>query len=512
MAHEVDGKTVITITINATAILQATTLPVTAQVTYAVPISEDPYWDNPLNLEKKYSNTVEAGTMKAAVSTTVQKAMPDVAKMSSITNGTANSGYFDIEYKVIINPSAKELNDGSGTLTVTDTLEGLAGTECELDLNSVKLYHYDASASDYLGSELSDTSFSYTYDRAKSQIIAEVPNGMALVLVYKYKVANMRSGAGTLVNNVSVSGASSTSNGTSVQAVSASGTVERFELKLFKVQSDDDNIRLPNVPFNVQEYDPTTGTWTTIITGLITNANGEIDLVGPEIQKEFVTNTLLRFVETQYPEGYGAPEGEDQYTEFVICADNDLPSTVEADLKEAGVPQDLLDKATFLNVTGGHIIVENALTTLTAQKNWVDEYGDPLNADAIPATSVNFVLMQSTNADGSDATEVADSLRTASAENDWKVSWSNLPKTNEDGQTYYYFVKETTTSYKWTTTYINNNGASTGTVMVTNTLTNNFALPETGEKGEIPYYLNAALFFILAGAAYLLSKKGKKII
>jgi hypothetical protein len=103
-------------------------------------------------------------------------------------------------------------------------------------------------------------------------------------------------------------------------------------------------------------------------------------------------------------------------------------------------------------------------------------------------------------------------LRTANASNDWKVSWSNLPKTNEDGQTYYYFVKETTTSYKWTTTYINNNGASTGTVMVTNTLTNNFALPETGEKGEIPYYLNAALFFILAGAAYLLSKKGKKII
>jgi hypothetical protein len=492
-----DGKTVMTIDIDGAGILALTRQPVTLIITYTIDIASDPSWDDPMHLSSTYENTVTVGDETASTSTKVEKPEPDAAKYATVI-GQPDSVYFNIEYDVLINPGAKDLSD-TGVLDVTDTLSKVNGVQAELMLNTVKVYHYDPDAASRLGEPLDSDLYSFTYDDTTQQIKLQVPDGEALVLVYEYRIANNRAAPAPLENSVSVNGKEASKTSTKVEQVAASGSVQRYQLVLYKVQSDDYNIRLSGVDFSLQQYDPQTGTWSTIIDKLTTDSQGMITL---DSTANLQPDTLYRFVELKYPDGYTHTDNGDQYTEFVINQAETPSEDTRQTLINEGVPESLLTNVIYTNIAGGNMYVENKKTTLTVSKVWLDEYGDTLDSDRIPVDSVTFSLLSSTEKDEADATPVEGSQQIADASNNWTCTWHNLPETNDQGEKLYYFVKEDTTSILWQASALNNTGDGHGSVTYVNKLTGNVTLPSTGDKG-VYTGMFTALALVLCGAAVM---------
>ena len=102
------------------------------------------------------------------------------------------------------------------------------------------------------------------------------------------------------------------------------------------------------------------------------------------------------------------------------------------------------------------------------------------------------------------------------ADKNWTVSWSDLPKADSENAPYYYIVKETVTIPGYRTTYLNNGGIQTGIIYITNQKEEeqSITLPETGGTGTYWYTMGGVL--LTAWAAFLIYKKhmqkgGKRI-
>ena len=91
----------------------------------------------------------------------------------------------------------------------------------------------------------------------------------------------------------------------------------------------------------------------------------------------------------------------------------------------------------------------------------------------------------------------------------WKKTIMNLPKTGtelinqEETNVYYsYSVKEIEME-NYTTTYENNGGIVSGTIIVKNTSTlKDFVLPETGGCGILPYLISGFAMMVLGLIIY----------
>ncbi len=99
---------------------------------------------------------------------------------------------------------------------------------------------------------------------------------------------------------------------------------------------------------------------------------------------------------------------------------------------------------------------------------------------------------------------------TLNAKNDWREELLNLPLSVTEGDTtcyYTYYVKEVSVP-NYTTTYVNNNGITSGTITVVNKLEENpgHQLPATGGSGTRPYTIGG-LLLTGAGAILLYSKR-----
>ena len=91
-------------------------------------------------------------------------------------------------------------------------------------------------------------------------------------------------------------------------------------------------------------------------------------------------------------------------------------------------------------------------------------------------------------------------------DNNWTVSWSDLPKADSENAPYYYIVKETVTIPGYRTTYLNNGGIQTGIIYITNQKEDDkITLPETGGTGTYWYTMGGVLLTV--GAAFLIYKK-----
>lgn len=95
-------------------------------------------------------------------------------------------------------------------------------------------------------------------------------------------------------------------------------------------------------------------------------------------------------------------------------------------------------------------------------------------------------------ATGIKSTQQYGSVVTLNKKNNWTYSWDNLPKTDGNGNPYYYTMEETAVtqngkniSSQYTTTYsTNNNGIQNGQIVITNTAKEDeITLPSTGGMG-----------------------------
>lgn len=501
---EEDGKTVVDFTIDGAALLEQTGQPVSVILEYSIDISADPAWKDPLHLTSTYENTAASGDESVQTSTTISRAEPQAVKYATYI-GQPDSVYFDIQYDVIINPGAEKLSQ-NGILQITDRLDQVDGVQALLNPESVKVFEYDPDSPGRIGAALDPKLYSYTYNGSRLELKLQLPDEMKLVLVYEYRIANNRSVPASLVNRISINGKDASSSQSQIEQVGLSGVVERFELSLYKVQSDDYNIRLADVPFALEQYDVSSKTWNTLLDSLKTDSQGKIVLTD---QTDLQANVLYRFAELEYPKGYTHTDQGDQYSEFVISEPSALQQQTKQALLQQGIPESLLENVYYANTAGGTMYVENKKTELQLTKIWLDEYGDTLDASRIPVESVTFSLLSSTQKDISTASPVESSQQTLDASNNWGCSWKGLPEENEQGEKLYYFIQEESGSDQWQSSSINNTGDRSGSVTFMNKLTGSAALPQTGNKGFYKGTLLAAALLFLGVLLFAAGRKGE---
>ncbi len=97
---------------------------------------------------------------------------------------------------------------------------------------------------------------------------------------------------------------------------------------------------------------------------------------------------------------------------------------------------------------------------------------------------------------------------TLNSGNEWKHTFTDLPLTgtDEDGNAviYYYYVEEVSVP-NYETSYDNNDGIQSGTIIITNKATENSGvlLPETGGSGTIKYIMGGILLMLASALLYI---------
>lgn len=112
------------------------------------------------------------------------------------------------------------------------------------------------------------------------------------------------------------------------------------------------------------------------------------------------------------------------------------------------------------------LVNQKMFTDITVKKNWVT--GDL----PIPVNEVKFKLYQTKiKSNGSKEPAVEYGEYSITATDNWQKYIDNLPYSDEQGNNFTYYVEELSQD-NWEVTYQNNENVKTGTITITNTLTN----------------------------------------
>ncbi len=252
-----DGKT---LTVKLPAGQYAKDFPYLA-VNYSASIdtSKNSVWSDKTVTKEIYSNT--ASWQEKGISDTqdteVDRGVKNVEK--SVQQITDSSGKLTnyLEYQVEINPLALDLVPDSDTIKVTDKITGISDDAVLRFLpDTVALYEYSETAENHRGEKINPNRYSYTYDDSTHELKFALPDETACVAVYRYYVmpgVNLP----TIENSASIEGVSNAGDSVkkTLEKSSSSSSATQSVLYLYKVDADNFNKRLPNVPFTLQVYD-----------------------------------------------------------------------------------------------------------------------------------------------------------------------------------------------------------------------------------------------------------------
>lgn len=377
----------------------------TLAIYYDVSIAKDPIWtDNPGLEEHLYTNHASWGDSEVSTDVTVERDVPKLEKTGAQLpqydeNGNPmkdNEGKellsHTVRYTVFINPAAQDLDPNADVLQLVDTFGNLPDgvTGADLNIDSVKLYLYDADTADHLGSELSNARYSYTYDSDGRVLTFTIPDSMGLVLVYDYTIDRGTAAGGlTLSNSVELTGVadSKTENETKLVETSSSATTTKRTLTIYKVDGTNYGHTLPGAQFELKQFEVDSKNWKHL-EDFTTDENGVIVLSRADDEKyenfNFEDNTLYQLIETTAPSGYA--KDETPYY-FVWLKDGSIEENMAQTISAAGISK---DNVLFINDSSA-IYVPNEPTTLTVQKVWTDQDG---NETAPGADGVQVQLYQ----------------------------------------------------------------------------------------------------------------------
>ena len=362
-------------------------------VVYKVKVSDASLDANLADGVSTLVNTVTVGT-----DTSTQTTKVDVPKLAKEASQEDNSNIID--YKLTINRSAQTLNGDKGTLTVTDKMTlNPSSAQALFVANSLKLYEYDASKEDHLGSEVSIYDYTYTYDSDTDTLTLIVPDGHAYVAVYKYQIDPMdNAGDIKAVNNAVLAGSASSdssSSETDYKDNSSSATATKNYVSITKVDSANYNLTLGGAKFRLEAWTADASgnyRWKQVTAGAgdegyyVTGDDGQIyfDLKDPN-NRDLSVNTLYRFTEISAPSGYSITNAQ---TYFVWMAGGTNESALKGSMDFDGTSA---DNVTFIPYSGGNIFVPNENTALRVRKVWLDASGSEMTDPSIlPDISVTL--------------------------------------------------------------------------------------------------------------------------
>lgn len=490
------------------------------RIQYKVSVSDDPSWKNPSVGKLIYTNTATWGELTETTTTTITRDVEQVKKTGWQDPGNDRK----LHYQVVINPAGDDLSAGqtrAEKIELWDNISTTNGAIATGDVNSVKLYYYayDETKGVILGQEVDRDLYRILEADKGGWLHMQIPNMVALILVYDCNVKDGSAAASYQVSNtVTLSNGSESSDSGITYQVNADATATTAQFVLRKKNSYSGE-SLKGAVFTIYQYNKETEAWTEWAgngTGtLTTDKNGQASLAVLDSKTESCLHpdVLYKLVETKAPQNYQL-DATPHYLLFRnnASAENEQQAFAKATGQADGTTTLTVDGET-VNLNSNVQVGSDAGTTtaeysnvysnLTVRKFWLD--ADTRQPVEPAVDSIRIKVWQYTDND-KDRTLFAEADLTAG--NNWTKTWSGeeLPLTDKNGNAYHYLVEEETTG-NWNV-YIDNNGVQTGNITVQNYVYTGYELPSTGGMGTAPFgVLGGAL---AAAAALLLVRKRKQ--
>lgn len=307
-----------------------------------------------------------------------------------------------VPYSIVVNPNALDLDKNSDTITLEDSFSYPYNENqpVEFSLNEVKVYQYDATKTDFKGTELPKNGYTVTPSGSSdgntriNKLKLSIPDSTALVVDYSYRAVGDANTEVEVSNNASLHGKTSGVDGTSVKVVSSHGDATISKLTFTKADSNDPTKTLQGAIFDLYQWNDTQ--WDRLCSGLKTGKNGQLAFSAsttettscPENQRTACNssganvrfNMAYKLVETQAPDGYDTPIGTAAEHYFMLRDKNaeaqfplSKPDTFPVDaIHNSGYTDFILNsrsKASLPSAGGsgdGWFVAGGALTVLVA--------------------------------------------------------------------------------------------------------------------------------------------------
>lgn len=308
-----------------------------------------------------------------------------------------NHTYGDIDYTVTINPEGKTLlPNGNGELTLKDQLDpsGAWNNRRTLVANSVILYQAVKGADGKLtkGDKLDTTRWKFAYDPSKNSLTVNVPDSMALILEYTYRIQYTNQSSGNKEDTISVK------NEATLEGVANSGkenteTKEKWEKSssymtlgnaytFYKVDSKNQSIYLPGAKFGLYKYNSSTGKFDDEpCNTFTTDANGRFEIAYFDKEGNSLEyNTAYYVKEIGAPKGYELPANPTKYYFYFSNDEKEEDGTTPKypNAVPSGFPWGEYSNAIDLARTSSVAQVTNSRVDmdLTVKKVWADGTSD----------------------------------------------------------------------------------------------------------------------------------------
>ena len=418
-----------------------------------------------------------------------------------------------VRFRLLINAAAEDLNPESDWILLTDRLS--SGIGANLELGSVKLYHFDPKRPDGVGNPVREYEYKLSYDTGGHLLNVTMKDNTAYLLFYEYSVDNtaILDGQTTIHNEAVLAGQFRSDSDVVLKSVSSSATAWQRVITITKVDSENHAKVLPGAEFTLEHWNPELQAWEPEldengeIRSYVSNEAGKIILSMLGEEKDLNAGTLYRMTEIKAPVGY--ENGDTCF--FFLCLPRYGAEDQEAVFAEAGAGSDVsFDQVTFFNWNGGSCVITNPFSGLTVNKRWFafdgTEMTDPTQ------DSIRVTLYATTDPDGETgltpvaAGEGVENPVTLSKQNNWSYTWDKLPGGDEEGNTLYYFVAEDPVP-GFTPRYVNN-GIHGGTVVICNEA-EPYELPATGGEGVDGIAMLGVLLMLLSAVVYYRNRSQK---
>ncbi|SDQ31360.1 LPXTG-motif cell wall anchor domain-containing protein [Streptococcus equinus] len=442
---------------------------------------------------------------------------PDVKPIAK--SGEWDNAKRQLSYSLSINPQADDLVEGSDTITLTDVMHNWSNVVSEyLIQDSVKLYYTD-------GTEVPTSEWAWKISSTDDgwgnhyhTLVVTMKDSKAYILDYSYQLTKPNEDAAAYYyphNTAMLEGVANGSDHTTTTVHwQRTGTSSGFDTEkayiISKVDADNFGLDLEGAVFTVYKYDgDSDDSNDEIVTTYQTNAKGLISIVYSS--GNYQEDQIYYAKETQAPAGYELPDNPSKHY-FYWDEDGSfsaLPITIS--------------KLTNLSENNGSDFVENKKAktiNLTVKKQWFDADGQEIGS--ADGSIVYDVIQVATKENGERTETFYKSGETMSHSDDWTKNYSNLPITDaQKTVTYTYYVREHATS-GFDISYDNGAQVSeepstlalasdSALIVMKNTAQKRYALPKTGGKGGIWYYvLGAICILIVVGVliAFIYGKGG----
>ena len=478
-------------------------------------------FENTVSIKNKSNDLIAEDSQAQTVKKEKEKPIEKKIVSKSHAERDSNHHYEGniVPYSIGVNLDGEQLLDGK-TLTLEDKLTYVYNSydskmSVTLVSGSVQVYPAKKENGKLVKSStqpLDARQWSFVYDETalssenegkvatlQNRLIFTVPDGIPLLIEYKYKVSGEPGKWGKLVNVASLTGSTGKSNEDTVefQIQKSAAGADTCGVTINKVDSRNYAFGLDGAVFELYRWDGNAyvkmlgqdGKDTFQTTTSISGIKGQLTL------PTLTYNTAYKLVEIKAPTGYEIEPGKEAYAFFIENSDKKAYPDVKPD-NFNGVS----------HKSGDLIYLPNTKTNemnLEVEKKWFRADGVTENTGEMSG-EIKFRLYRHI----AGANETSDNFATSendvlilpnpsnpeietyaiSQANNWKLTIENLPISNldiENEQKYiYYVVEEKVANYD--TQYINTSSAN-GSIVIKNIANPSYTLPETGGSGTLPY-------------------------